>query len=227
MEIDNKYLKKLLAPLCKTVSLSPSEYQASLKAKGISIENPPGYIDDKFKRHFEHLISSGHIKNSNGGTQMKDFGFYIGADNTLTLIEPSRISKTSKPESFLHKIAIFYAAFFIAVFISHSTWRWALNKFGMESIIYWLSIAFPSISAMIALVYTARHWSDKHVLQGQVFGLLMTCYCSYFLYRRTKGLEAQFWVTRIAPSDGNVGCLTDFIVVGCAIMVLLMQSIFP
>ncbi len=125
------------------------------------------------------------------------------------------------------KIAIIYVVAFIVTFISHTFWKWVRNRYGMESIIYFLSILFPLASASVGVVQVALHVGDSHLLEVEGISFLVCCYCSYYLYRRVKGLDARFGRLRITPEDGIVGCLTDFIVVGCAVMFLLMQIIFP
>ncbi|HSB97816.1 MAG TPA: hypothetical protein VLC91_15255 [Spongiibacteraceae bacterium] len=92
MQTDKEYLRYLLLPFEKAESLSPHEYVAALRLLGIEITEWI-YINQKFLMHFEMLIAENKIANLKGTSNLADFGFYVGVDKAVALIESCRIIK--------------------------------------------------------------------------------------------------------------------------------------
>lgn len=92
MEPDKEYLRYLMLPFDKASSLSPHEYVAALRVLGVEIVEWI-YINKKFLTHFELLIAENKITNLKGTANLTDFGFYVGVDKAVSLIESCRIIK--------------------------------------------------------------------------------------------------------------------------------------
>jgi len=97
MQLDSEYSEKLMKPLENVISLKPSEYVNALNDLGIEISTERK-VEEKFLRHFEHLIPLGKINNTHNSSAVKDFGFYIGTDKTIGLVESCRIMSNPKKE---------------------------------------------------------------------------------------------------------------------------------
>jgi hypothetical protein len=92
---DREYLDYLMSPFTETASLAPAEYVAALRRVGVEVVRWM-YVNPKFLEHFEYLIATQQITNLKGTAEVIDFGFYIGADKAVALIDSCRIIKSKK-----------------------------------------------------------------------------------------------------------------------------------
>lgn len=97
MELDKEFIKEILNPLEKAISLTPLEYFKELEKQGTIVENEFEVIDEKFHRHFEYAIEKGMITNSNGIPTLKACGFRLSGNGSILIVGNSNFLKAAKP----------------------------------------------------------------------------------------------------------------------------------
>jgi hypothetical protein len=107
MKYDKRYSKSLLTPFRGQFFLNISDYFKSLDKLKVEIFCEGNvHVSTKFIEHFNSLVENGILYNQNRSHSLKEFGIYIGSDNTLSLIASHNIyvDKKALKKGYLVKI---------------------------------------------------------------------------------------------------------------------------